>query len=441
VHHPHSSITVLQPALDRSRLGGLGFIAHCVAAEPHGAGGSAAAPFPHQRPFAEQRRRDVDDVEPVDVSGRVGAGQEGHRCPLALGQFCPPPLNSTRRRRGSTRAGEHERLTSPDPNPLYPLPTRGFVQHAPARRLVVLQGEEIAHVAIEPLGPEMRVGLGIDQLGVDAKLVAGPADAAFQDVAHTQLAADLLCIDSLVPIGERGIARDHEHVREPREIGRQILGHPVGEILLLRIVAEIGERQHDDRQPRCAGGLGDRRSGRREIWVRDGAMWSSAGISAGVDLTLALIEKDQGVSVALQVARELVVFLKRPGGQSQFSTVLSGQISDADGPLGPLFAWIADHLDADLRAEVLAEKAGMSLRTFARTFVTRTGLTPAKAVEMVRIQAAREAIEQSDTPLGVIAARCGFGGEQRMRRAFLRQFNATPADIRARFSLMTAGSE
>jgi transcriptional regulator GlxA family with amidase domain len=174
---------------------------------------------------------------------------------------------------------------------------------------------------------------------------------------------------------------------------------------------------------------------RDRIWVQDGPMWSSAGISAGVDLTLALIEKDQGITVALQVARELVVFLKRPGGQSQFSTVLSGQISDADGPLGPLFAWIADHLDADLRTEVLAEKAGMSLRTFARTFVTRTGLTPAKAVEMVRLQAAREAIEQSDTPLGVIAARCGFGDEQRMRRAFLRQFNSTPADIRARFSL------
>jgi transcriptional regulator GlxA family with amidase domain len=173
---------------------------------------------------------------------------------------------------------------------------------------------------------------------------------------------------------------------------------------------------------------------RDRIWVQDGPLWSSAGISAGVDLTLALIEKDQGVTVALQVARELVVFLKRPGGQSQFSTVLSGQISDADGPLGPLFAWIADHLDADLRAEVLAEKAGMSLRTFARTFVTRTGLTPAKAVEMARVQAAREAIEQSDTPLGVIAARCGFGDEQRMRRAFLRQFNSTPADIRSRFS-------
>jgi len=174
---------------------------------------------------------------------------------------------------------------------------------------------------------------------------------------------------------------------------------------------------------------------RDRIWVQDGSVWSSAGISAGVDLTLALIEQDQGVSVALQVARELVVFLKRPGGQSQFSTVLYGQISDADGPLGRLFVWIADHLDADLRAEVLAEKAGMSLRTFARTFVTRTGLTPAKAVEMVRVQAAREAIERSDTQLSVIAARCGFGDEQRMRRAFLRQFNSTPADIRARFSL------
>jgi transcriptional regulator GlxA family with amidase domain len=174
---------------------------------------------------------------------------------------------------------------------------------------------------------------------------------------------------------------------------------------------------------------------RDRIWLQDGPVWSSAGISAGVDLTLALIEKDQGVSVALQVARELVVFLKRPGGQSQFSTVLSGQISDADGPLGPLFAWIADHLDADLRAEVLADRAGMSLRTFARTFVARTGLTPAKAVEMIRLEAARDAIEQSDTPLGVIAARCGFGDEQRMRRAFMRQFNATPAGIRARFSL------
>jgi transcriptional regulator GlxA family with amidase domain len=175
----------------------------------------------------------------------------------------------------------------------------------------------------------------------------------------------------------------------------------------------------------------DVRLERDRIWVQDGSLWSSAGISAGVDLTLALIEQDHGTGIALEVARELVVFLKRSGGQSQFSHVLSGQISDADGPLGPLFAWIADHLAADLRTDVLADKAHMTVRTFTRTFVARTGLTPAKAVELIRIQAARDAIEQSDTPLGVIASRCGFGDEQRMRRAFVRQFNATPTDIRS----------
>jgi len=174
---------------------------------------------------------------------------------------------------------------------------------------------------------------------------------------------------------------------------------------------------------------------RDPIWVEDGSVWSSAGVSAGVDLTLALIERDLGVGTAMQVARELVVFLKRPGGQSQFSTVLNGQIADADGPLGPLFAWIADHLDADLRTEVLAERACMSVRTFGRIFLARTGLTPSKAVELIRVQAAREAIEQSNTPLAVIASRCGFGDEQRMRRAFSRQFNATPAEMRSRFSL------
>jgi transcriptional regulator GlxA family with amidase domain len=175
-----------------------------------------------------------------------------------------------------------------------------------------------------------------------------------------------------------------------------------------------------------------------KIFVQDGHVWSSAGVSAGVDLTLALIEKDHGGQLALRVARDLVVFFKRPGGQSQFSSVLSGQIADADGTLGPLLAWIADNLNADLRAETLAEKANMGLRTFARSFVARTGMTPAKAVELIRMQAAREAIEQSDTRLGVIAARCGFGDEQRMRRAFMRQLNASPADIRARFSLVRA---
>jgi transcriptional regulator GlxA family with amidase domain len=174
---------------------------------------------------------------------------------------------------------------------------------------------------------------------------------------------------------------------------------------------------------------------RDRIWIQDEAIWSSAGISAGVDLTLALIEKDHGIAVALEVARELVVFLKRPGGQSQFSSILSGQIADAGGPLETLFAWIADSLGDDLRTEVLADRAGMSLRTFARTCVARIGMTPAKAVEMMRVQAARESIEQSDTPLIAIAVRYGFGDEQRMRRAFQRYLGASPSEMRDRFRL------
>jgi transcriptional regulator GlxA family with amidase domain len=172
---------------------------------------------------------------------------------------------------------------------------------------------------------------------------------------------------------------------------------------------------------------------RDPIWIRDGGIWTSAGVSAGVDLTLALIEEDLGIQVALQAARELVVFFKRPGGQSQFSNLLSGQIANAKGPLQDLLAWVAENLRADLRAEVLADRAGMSLRTFARNCVEYTGMTPGKLVESLRVEAAREAIEESDTPLESIAAHYGFGDEQRMRRAFVRQVRATPSDIRTRF--------
>ena len=122
------------------------------------------------------------------------------------------------------------------------------------------------------------------------------------------------------------------------------------------------------------------------IWVEDGSIWSSAGVTAGIDLTLALIETDLGASVALRVAKELVVFLKRPGGQSQFSNLLSGQIADAQGPFEKLFAWIPENLNTDLRTEALADKAGMSSRTFARKFAAQVGQTPARAVEVIRIR-------------------------------------------------------
>src|SRR5215471_595473 len=125
---------------------------------------------------------------------------------------------------------------------------------------LVLQSEQIASVTVEPLRPEMRVARGIDQLRADADLAARPPDAAFEYIAHTELAADLLGVDGFVAIRERCIARDDQHVWEPRQIGCQILSDTVCEVPLLRIIAEIGKRQDDDRQAWCAGCLRDRDS-------------------------------------------------------------------------------------------------------------------------------------------------------------------------------------
>ncbi len=115
----------------------------------------------------------------------------------------------------------------------------------PARNLV-LQGEQIAGVAREPLCPKMRVGFGVDQLGSDANPASRPLDVSAQHITHTKLAADLLRVDRLVPVGESGVARDHEHVRDPRQIGRQIPGDPIGEILLFGVVTEVDKGQHND---------------------------------------------------------------------------------------------------------------------------------------------------------------------------------------------------
>jgi transcriptional regulator GlxA family with amidase domain len=169
------------------------------------------------------------------------------------------------------------------------------------------------------------------------------------------------------------------------------------------------------------------------IFVQDGAIWSSAGVTAGIDLALALVEADLGHDAAMLVARGLVVFLKRPGGQSQFSAPLAAQAA-SDGGLDALHGWMADHLGADLRVEQLAARAGMSPRSFARTYAAKLGTTPAKTVELLRVEAARRALEDGGAPLKLIAHRCGFGDEERMRRAFLRRLGVTPSDYRARFS-------
>lgn len=168
------------------------------------------------------------------------------------------------------------------------------------------------------------------------------------------------------------------------------------------------------------------------IFVQDGAVWSSAGITAGIDLALALVEEDIGREMALAVARHLVVFLKRPGGQAQFSAALS--LQNAEDRFGALHQWISNHVGSELSLPTLARQAGMSERSFSRRYLEATGQTPARAVERLRVEAARRLLSDTRLPVKRIAARCGFGSEETMRRSFLRTLAATPQDYRARFS-------
>lgn len=168
------------------------------------------------------------------------------------------------------------------------------------------------------------------------------------------------------------------------------------------------------------------------IFVRDGAVWTSAGVTAGIDLALALVEQDLGRAIALDVARYLVVFLKRPGGQAQFSATLSLQA--AEDRFGALHDWIGSHLTADLSLPALANRAGMSERSFSRHYTKAAGLPPGRAVERLRVEAARQLLSESRLSIKRVSQRCGFGSEETMRRSFLRLLAATPQDYRARFS-------
>lgn len=168
------------------------------------------------------------------------------------------------------------------------------------------------------------------------------------------------------------------------------------------------------------------------IYIRDGDIWTSAGVTAGIDLALALVEEDVGHAIALSVARELVVFLKRPGGQSQFSSVL--QLQSADARFDELNGWIAANLKADLSLAALADRSNMSVRSFARHYARSTGQTPVRAVELIRVEAARRMLE-TRCSVGSVARRCGFGSEETMRRAFQRTLGVPPSDYAARFSL------
>ena len=169
------------------------------------------------------------------------------------------------------------------------------------------------------------------------------------------------------------------------------------------------------------------------IWVRDGNVYSSAGVSAGMDLALALIEEDLGAEVALAVARAMVVYLRRPGDQSQYSAPLRLQAAQTPS-VRELVAWAAEHPAADLSVPALARRVGKSARHLTRVFRKELGVAPAEAIEQLRLEAARRALQQSAAGLEEVASHCGFGSAEILRRAFLRALHVTPSAYRARFS-------
>jgi transcriptional regulator GlxA family with amidase domain len=169
------------------------------------------------------------------------------------------------------------------------------------------------------------------------------------------------------------------------------------------------------------------------IFVRDGNVWTSAGVSTGIDLALAMVEEDHGAQLALEISRWLVVYLRRPGGQSQFSAPLAAQVAERDG-IRKLLLWMSENVQADLSVAALAQRASMSERTFARVFNAETRFTPAAYVERLRVDAARRTLESSKKSVKQIARLCGFGTVGTMHRAFRRSVGSTPLEYRARFA-------
>jgi transcriptional regulator GlxA family with amidase domain len=172
---------------------------------------------------------------------------------------------------------------------------------------------------------------------------------------------------------------------------------------------------------------------RDRLYVREGSLYTAAGVTAGIDLALALVEEDHGREVALAIARVLVMFLKRPGGQAQFSAQLAEQLAERE-PLRELQAYVSDHPREDLSVEALARRVGMSPRNFSRVFAREVGTTPARFVTRARVETARRLLEETSDDLEAICEACGLGTPESMRRAFLRTVGVAPSVYRERFN-------
>jgi transcriptional regulator GlxA family with amidase domain len=245
----------------------------------------------------------------------------------------------------------------------------------------------------------------------------------------------------VVPGGEGAFQPDPriiDWLREKAPRAERVVSVCTGALLLAEAGLLDGRRAtthwaHCDRLRKHAGVSVDP----DPIFIRDGGVYTSAGVTAGIDLALAIVEEDLGREVALAIARHLVVFLRRPGNQAQFSAQLAAQTALRE-PLREVQSWIAEHLAADLSVEALAARASLSPRHFARTFRAETGMTPGHFVDQVRLEAARRLLEDTFDGVEEISRACGYGTPEAMRRAFVRTLGAAPAEYRRRFSPVPA---
>jgi transcriptional regulator GlxA family with amidase domain len=304
---------------------------------------------------------------------------------------------------------------------------------------------EVFHIATQVLEQTGRSRAQGGDPGYRTELVA-PAAGALQTSGGIQIVAqrDMRSlrgeIDTLMVAGGPGTrtvvddARVIDWIRRTAPRARRVASVCTGTLLLAEAGLTAGKRvtTHWGFAQELARRYPETTVDPDPVYVRDGNLYSSAGVTSGMDLALALVEEDLGRDLALLVARWIVLFLKRPGGQSQFSTQLASQIADRE-PIRDLQAWIVEHLDEDLSVERLAKRTAMSPRNFARVFTREVGMTPARFVERQRVEAARRKLEESRAGVEQVAAECGFGTAETMRRAFLRNVRVAPADYRSRF--------
>jgi transcriptional regulator GlxA family with amidase domain len=242
--------------------------------------------------------------------------------------------------------------------------------------------------------------------------------------------------DTILVAGGDGVRRPENHaaitpwLRRSAPAARRVASVCSGAYFLAEAALLDGRRctTHWGRSDHFARAYPKARLDPDRIWVRDGKVWTSAGITAGIDLALAQIEEDLGAEIARKTAQQLVVHHRRPGGQSQFSALLD--MGGAHGRFGALMDWARERLAEPLPVERLAEQAAMSPRHFARAFAAEVGITPAKAVERLRLEAARLRVETGREPIDHVAEAAGFGDPERMRRAFLRAFGQPPQALR-----------